>query len=870
MAGTGLTQILLNAQDATNAQLREQALHTIEQAQEQSLEQFIGSLMQELANDQAPQASRHLAGLLLKNTMAARSHERREAQAAKWLASSGEIRTQVKTVVLSTLRSQQREVRMTAALVAAHIARIELPQNQWPSFVGDICGAAQQQVDVALREAALATIGWVCEETADSPALQAFLQPHCSGIARVIVAAMKKEETNQEVRHQGAKALLSSLEFMGGPFEVADERNHIMQAVCEGASRQFTQNPTTRECAMESLARIVALYYHLLMEYMTYLFQSTLDTVRNDQESVGLQGIEFWTTMAEVETELLESAERGVQTGIECRNYVRGACTQLVATLWECLLRQDETADDGEWNLCGAATICFQNMAACMHDHIVQDILGYVRGNIQHAEWRNMEAATMLFGCVLEGTETNGALATVWQEAVPALLSHMAHTNELVRDTTAWCIGRIAEHHPPVILDYFMADTIRVMSTCLQQSSPRVAAKASYALLHIAAGVGVVEDDTQRTNRMSQYFADLASKLLAAVDRPDAGQDRLRSSAWEALVALVASAAYDTFPVVQALLPNLVERLQQTFAFMAAAQTPVIRQQVAETQGLVCGLLNYIARKLDTATIAPHADGIMQCFLTLFAQSAQMAAGTDKMLVQEEMLMAAGAIAASIGAAFTRYLSAFVPYLIECLKCVEQEQVCSVAVGCLVDVVCAVRGAIAEHGDGIMSVLLQNLRDGRLAREVKPTIIGTFGDIALHLGAGFDRYLDVTVNVVQTAVQTVQAEVRAQGPQHNPDLMVYQNEVREAVCQAFTALQGGGLKKKERKKKKNKGLRDASRRQDDAEGCVRSVRSERAFIPRGAEPRASHRGSGGAQGRARRHRRPRVCIQGRDSSASEQ
>ncbi|KAJ9456638.1 Importin subunit beta-1 [Diplonema papillatum] len=73
-----LTQILLEAQSSDSA-MRERAQAQIDAAQNGNIEQYLGSLMQELSDESKPEASRQLAGSLLKNTMVSRDAVKRAA-----------------------------------------------------------------------------------------------------------------------------------------------------------------------------------------------------------------------------------------------------------------------------------------------------------------------------------------------------------------------------------------------------------------------------------------------------------------------------------------------------------------------------------------------------------------------------------------------------------------------------------------------------------------------------------------------------------------------------------------------------------------------------------------------------------------------
>ena len=84
--------------------------------------------------------------------------------------------------------------------------------------------------------------------------------------------------------------------------------------------------------------------------------------MRKDEERVGLQGIEFWSTMCDVELELIADDS-------PCEFYVKGAVKHLCELLTACLTKQNENSD--EWNLATAAGTSLCLVAQTVEDDVV-------------------------------------------------------------------------------------------------------------------------------------------------------------------------------------------------------------------------------------------------------------------------------------------------------------------------------------------------------------------------------------------------------------------------------------------------------------------------------------------------------------------
>lgn len=90
----------------------------------------------------------------------------------------------------------------------------------------------------------------------------------------------------------------------------------------------------------------------------------------------------------------------------------------------------------------------------------------------------------MAFGSVLEGPVQ---VTQYIEGALPILLSHMKDPHNLVRDTTAWAIGRIALLHHRSIGNA-LQQVLVTLSQSLEEnaSSPKVAANICWSIHNIA------------------------------------------------------------------------------------------------------------------------------------------------------------------------------------------------------------------------------------------------------------------------------------------------------------------------------------------------------------------------------------------------
>jgi len=402
--------------------------------------------------------------------------------------------------------------------------------------------------------------------------------------------------------------------------------------------------------------------------------------------------------------------------------------------------------------------------------------------HINSADWHRREASLQAFGSILEGPSP-GALASYMSQVIDVVIQKMSDPSVAVKDTAAWTIGRICEFHTPSILPQHWQLLMRppppdnpgaegegVLLAGLKDD-PRVAANVCWALHNLAEQL---EDSRNNdTNPLSPLFITIARALLQASERGDASENNLRCSAYEALNTTLQNAAADTKSNVEQLLPVILKRLQDTFAMQIVSNDD--REQQNELQGLLCGTLQVIIQKLGPAAV-PFADQLMQLFLQLCSNKNSS--------LQEEVLMGIGAVAVATEGAFEMYMPHFRPFLSLGLSNYEEHQVCAVAIGVVGDICRALEVKVLPYCDEIVQLLLRNLQNPNLNRNVKPPILSCFGDIALAVGGNFEKYMQITMTMlVQASSATIDVD--------NPDMVEYLNQLREGIFEAYTGVVQG-------------------------------------------------------------------------------
>ncbi|KAK6202673.1 armadillo-type protein [Scheffersomyces amazonensis] len=752
---------------------RTQAELQLNEAANNYFEEFIGLLVDTLINQDAKTQVRMLAGIFLKNQLTSKDTKTRMAQYARWINLNIDSKTKIKTKALQALETEDEKVAGSAAQVVAAIADIELPRNEWPELIPTIINNTKPENKTNIKKASHLAIGYICE-SADptNPAIIA----QASGILIAIVQGVQSSEP-KVVRLTALNALVNSLEFIRNNFENEGERNYIMQVVCEATQ---ADDPELQASAFGCLSRIMATYYKYMSLYMEKaLYGLTVSGMKSTDENVSCMAIEFWSTICEEEIESALLRQDAEINSIEVTNspdymnynFAFVAINEVLPTLLTLLTRQHEDPEDDDWSVAMAAGSCLSLYANNVQNYVVEPTLLFVTTNIKSENWREREASVMAFGSILEGPD-HEQLRSIANQALQPILQLINDESLQVKETVTWCLGRISDLLIEAIdLDTQLPLLLQAIIVGLQDH-PKVSTNCCWTIMNLWEQLCEIGSST---SILSPYYPNIVPILIGLTNKED-NEFSSRTSAFEALSALVTYSANDTIAIVQNIANDSLLRLDNTINLQSQISTAEDRGNLEELQSNILDLLTKIIRRLSEDVI-----GVSESLLSIFFKV--LNAQEPNSLIEEDIFIAISAVAEAIKVEFVQYMEVFLPYLNKALQNTESN-VCNTAIGLVADLAQALGNQLVPYLEGLMTILGANLNNSDIRPELRPSILSCFGDIASSIGSNFSVYADFVIRICDVASQ-IEPE------NQSVDALEYVVSVKESVLVCYMGIVQG-------------------------------------------------------------------------------
>ncbi|CAH6721175.1 importin subunit beta-1 [[Candida] jaroonii] len=767
-----IAQILENAILGIDPNVRAQAEAQLNDAATNHFVDYVGYLCGVLADDNAKTEVRMLAGIALKNQLVAKDSTTKSQYHQRWYNLDDTVKLNVKNISIQSLLSSDERVGKSAAQLVAAIAEIELPINQWPELMTLMIDNTKADKEILVKKASLLAIGYICE--ALNPNDPNIIEQANGILVTIIQGAQPNEETS--VRLTALNALVNSLEFIRFNFDKEGERNYIMQVVCEATQ---ADNVDLQEAAFGCLARIMALYYRYMSVYMEKaLFNLTVSGIQSPNDRVACMAIEFWSSVCEEEIdlsmqreELGDSLQEEYAQHLISYNFALVSIQSTLPALLQALTRQNDDAEDDDWSVSMAAGACLQLFAQNTGSYVIEPALAFASERISKDSWRDKEAAVMAIGSILDGPELENLKDPLNNALVP--IAELISSDHLqVRETVAWCLGKIAEIAISVIdLDTHLPTILMAVSIGLKDH-PKVITNCCWTFMNLMEQLctqGPHEPNTVLSGRIEGIV-----ELLINLSKQDDNEGSSRDAAFEALSVFIQSSAQDSQPIIYDMATDALARLDQTIN-QGNNLSADMKSNLEDLQTSILALLTTIIRRLGAET-QTASDGLMTTFLRLLGTLEPNA------LIEEDVFIGISAVAIAIGDNFLKYMDAFAPFLVKALTNTDSPTA-STAIGIVADLAHSLGNSIQPYLQELMNILGSNISNDQVERSLKPAIFSCFGHLATSLGKSFESYIEFVFQMCRLA-----NSIPDDGTSDTADFLF---NIKESVLECYSGIVGG-------------------------------------------------------------------------------
>lgn len=420
--------------------VRLKAKETLEKAEKSSYGLFLSRLSIQLAKEKNSGEVHQLAGLLLKNALDIKEVNGEFDHESKWSSLPADKKEIIRGWLLQTLSSPVHEGWSTASKVVAKIASIESGCPDWPEMLKPLLSNDIQPANVE-------TLGNICQEVPPSKMSNEVRDK----ILEFVIKGMESSDINHDVRVAAIRAFRKAL-----PLVETLEGN---MGVILGAAK--SSKVEIQQAAFECLVSICS-YKNLRLSLDLKEIIHITNRALNDEDSVALQAIEFWSSLCETEIKIKEDRNMKINDyKDQGLNHINAVVPDLVRMLLGTLERRDDKA----LGVVMAGGTCLFLLAQLVEDRVVDsvvqslfnstkapwvgdNVVDSVKEYLARIDCKQMEVIFHAFGSISEGT-TEGKLMEIAAFIIDPMLDALKNgPSNYTKVIAAWALARLFRSVP--------------------------------------------------------------------------------------------------------------------------------------------------------------------------------------------------------------------------------------------------------------------------------------------------------------------------------------------------------------------------------------------------------------------------------------
>lgn len=695
---------------------------------------------------------RVLASILLKNNLISlknNTNMNKKFQ-LKWFQIGDEIRDKIKENVLLALGSKLPKVANSSSQAIAAIAFHELGANTWNLLPTLVRNSDNSNTNNLLKRSSLLCIGYICEQgiTSNDAKLVTNLRMNSDSILTGLVQGCQDADTSDPtVKLTAVNSLIDALDFIDENMARDQERNFLMQVVCE-----LTQSPfiDLKIAAFGCLCKIMSHYYYYMKPYMEQaIYMLTLNGLKDPTEDSRVKSliVELWSTICEEEIDLSVSLQQypNVEAALQDDpklidyNFTLSAINELIPILLGLLIKgndvdEEEDFENNEWDVSMSAGACLQLFANKCGNYIMELVLMFVQQNLSVDNWRNKEAAIMAFGCILDGPDPD-ELNNIVSQALQPILMLMENNSVQVKETVSWCIGRIIEFAMDAVTSNDLPNIIQAILLGFKDH-PKIITNCCWSLMNLIEKVSLGGLDEYAKILNINYPVIVEQLMLIVNDTSNDNEYSCRSSAFAALTSIIENLNESNQETGLAIFHMALNKLLGLISTDLTNATSHQKMIANEYKSSVLNILSTCIRNLPKQQILALIPSLCNNFVTLLEQGKKY----DDEYIEEDVFYCLSAMTFCLGSEFKGYLPQFASYMAVSLS-KPDTQACVACVGLIGDVASALGTDFNEFGQQLISKLGEIIQSEISTNDVILQVISTLGEIATSLGTLFQSYL---------------------------------------------------------------------------------------------------------------------------------
>ena len=717
-------QLSLFLENALNPDIniRKQAEDKINSICGQNFGGFLLELSKKISTEQEKKMVRQMSAVLIKNML------NREEYSPQWFNLNEEIKSVVKNNILSTLASNDIDIRKSAALTVAGICKLEIPAKQWLNIFDTLSSTSQNQ-DINIQLSSLTCLEYIFEEIKQSD-----LPLEISAkLLNTFYSLLNNDKIGDDLAFYSLKAILKFLPFIKEFLKQTEQKDKFYDLINKYV-RHKEQN--VREVSLKIFIELARLYYDTFENYIEKIYDFSDPIINNDVENNKILCMEIWATLGNEEDYRMNVINQ-VQKQSLC--FVQKYNEQLSKLCLKFIVTEDYYND--EYNVSFESYYLLSIMSRTCKNDFLKNMINYIASQMNQNQSEKLKYAGLnVFRAIIYTIHK--------QELYPVVKDSLGMVSQILIENSypphfkklcAFILKAITKNFGEELVSdtIFFNKMIQLFVGLFNNSTKEVLYHLLMALNSLCKSV--VWNETDQTNVLSKHMPNLCDKLLPICSNPNLydKDHNIILITFYLLGTLGERSALD----VKDYMTNYFKILTDMFEKTLKVETfPNIELAYNYQEYLTSALSGFLITGKATSFCA---ENLLKNIIETFKMRKSL---------YEEGISLIGAICNFIKSGFDKAMDLISPYIIQGLKSTNSFSICKASILCLSDIVLGL-GTHNKYIGDFLPLIMNILSDNNIDRDLKSYCFNIISDLFISCQQEIFKYFDNIMNIIKGAME---------------------------------------------------------------------------------------------------------------------
>ena len=665
---------------------------------------------------------RQMSAVLIKNML------NREEYSPQWFNLNEEIKSVVKNNILSTLASNDIDIRKSAALTVAGICKLEIPAKQWLNIFDTLSSTSQNQ-DINIQLSSLTCLEYIFEEIKQSD-----LPLEISAkLLNTFYSLLNNDKIGDDLAFYSLKAILKFLPFIKEFLKQTEQKDKFYDLINKYV-RHKEQN--VREVSLKIFIELARLYYDTFENYIEKIYDFSDPIINNDVENNKILCMEIWATLGNEEDYRMNVINQ-VQKQSLC--FVQKYNEQLSKLCLKFIVTEDYYND--EYNVSFESYYLLSIMSRTCKNDFLKNMINYIASQMNQNQSEKLKYAGLnVFRAIIYTIHK--------QELYPVVKDSLGMVSQILIENSypphfkklcAFILKAITKNFGDELVSdtIFFNKMIQLFVGLFNNSTKEVLYHLLMALNSLCKSV--VWNETDQTNVLSKHMQNLCDKLLPICSNPNLydKDHNIILITFYLLGTLGERSALD----VKDYMTNYFKILTDMFEKTLKVETfPNIELAYNYQEYLTSALSGFLITGKATSFCA---ENLLKNIIETFKMRKSL---------YEEGISLIGAICNFIKSGFDKAMDLISPYIIQGLKSTNSFSICKASILCISDIVLGL-GTHNKYIGDFLPLIMNILSDNNIDRDLKSYCFNIISDLFISCQQEIFKYFDNIMNIIKGAME---------------------------------------------------------------------------------------------------------------------